>query len=193
MPADFINVISNQLPIFFIGAKFGVASVALYALTTRVLAAPISLMAGSILTVFKERASSEFRQKGECIEAYMYALRSLVTIAAVPFGIAWFLIEDVFAWLFGEDWRAAGKIAQLLVPMYFLKFISSPLSYSLYIGHWQKYDLLWQISLLTITWAAFNFSNDLMKAVQVYAIGYGGLYIVSLSMSYACSLGKGRR
>lgn len=190
MPGDFINIFSNQLPVFIVGARFGETLVASYALTVKVMAAPISLLAGSILTVFKERSASEYRQKGECIDAYMYALRSLFKVSVVPFAIAWFLVDDVFVWIFGESWKTSGDIAQIMVPMYFLRFIANPLSYTLYIGHWQKYDLLWQISLFILTWSVFVFSSDLMQAVRAYAIGYGILYIVYLAMSYTCAKGK---
>lgn len=190
MPADFINVFSNQLPIFFIGAKFGTISVALYALTVRVLGAPISLLAGSILTVFKEKAATEYREKGQCVDAYLYALRSLLTIALIPFCIAWLLAESAFALIFGESWRNAGQIAQILIPMYFLKFIASPLGYTLYIGNWQKFDLLWQVGLLFTTWAVFSHYGSLMRSVQAYAIGYGVFYLVYLTMSYLCAKGK---
>ncbi|WP_338617703.1 oligosaccharide flippase family protein [Pigmentiphaga sp. CHJ604] len=190
MPADLINVLSSQLPVFLLGAKFGTAAVAFYALTTRVMVAPISLLAGSILPVFKEQASSEYRENGSCLTAYLKMLKTLTLISIIPASLAFYLLEPTFSLLFGAEWMEAGTLAKTMLPLYCLKFIASPLSYTLYVGNWQSYDLIWQSVLLFFTAMIFSFAENLHAAVLYYTIAYSFLYIIYLGMSYRCAKGK---
>ena len=189
MPSDFINTFSDQIPLFLIATRFGVGSVALYALSLRIINAPIGLLANSILAVFKERAGRDFREKGNCRDAYLYTFKSLLLMAIIPFTLLFFLGEYAFVLVFGKDWSMAGRFAEVLAPMYFTKFIASPMSYTLYIANKQLQDLGWQVGLLAMTSAAFYFTENLMSAVQMYSFGYSFLYIIYLLMSYHAACG----
>jgi O-antigen/teichoic acid export membrane protein len=189
MPADFINTFSAQLPVFLIMARFGSASVAFYALTLRILAGPIGLFANSVLTVFKEQAGRDFRERGNCVAAYRFAFKSLFLLAIFPFVLLGGFGEKLFVFVFGAEWAVAGHYAQMLSPMFFLKFISSPLSYTLYIAHRQLHDLVWQVFLLAMTWASFSLTSDLASAVATYSLGYSCMYIVYIIMSFQAACG----
>jgi len=189
MPCDFINTFAAQIPLFLIAMRYGAASVALYALSLRVINGPIGLLANSVLAVFKEQASRDFREKGNCLDAYRYTFRSLLLMALIPFTLLFLFGEQAFVLIFGQDWALAGRFAELLTPMYFTKFIASPMSYTLYIANKQVQDLGWQIVLLAMTWAAFYLTGSLISAVQMYSLGYSALYIVYLFMSYRAACG----
>ena len=90
IPADFINVMSNQLPIYILNLYFGGVIVGFYALTQRVLAAPISLISASVLDVFRQRASSDYAKSGDCRSIFLKTLAGLTAISILPFG-AFFL------------------------------------------------------------------------------------------------------
>jgi len=189
MPSDFINAFATQIPLFLIAIRFGTASVALYALTLRVLSGPIGLLGNSILAVFKEQAGRDYRDKGNCLEAYYYAFRSLLLLAIIPFTLLFFYGEEAFVLIFGNEWSMAGRFAEILAPMFLMKFIASPLSYTLYIANKQLHDLGWQIALLLMTWAAFDLTGSLLSAVQVYSFGYSALYVIYLFISYRAARG----
>jgi O-antigen/teichoic acid export membrane protein len=94
---------------------------------------------------------------------------------------------QLFAFAFGESWRPAGELAQILAPLCFLNFIASPLSYVFFVTGKQKVDLLWQITLFVMTLCAFLAPGSLRQNVLWYAIGYSMLYLVYLHMSWQCS------
>ncbi len=94
---------------------------------------------------------------------------------------------DLFAWIFGANWRAAGELAKILAPLYFLNFIASPLSYVFFVAGKQKADLLWQVALAVTTVGAFALPGTLQESISWYATGYSLLYIVYLYMSWHCS------
>jgi O-antigen/teichoic acid export membrane protein len=97
--------------------------------------------------------------------------------------------EEAFVLIFGNEWSMAGRFAEILAPMFLMKFIASPLSYTLYIANRQLHDLGWQIALLLMTWAAFDLTGSLLSAVQVYSFGYSALYVIYLFISYRAARG----
>ena len=187
MPAALINNLAIQLPVIIIGFKFGVGAVAIYALMMRVMLAPISLMAGSILSVFKEKAAAEYRVSRQCSKSYIETFKSLFFLSIIPLVIGILFIKKIFILVFGIAWSDAGLLAQIMIPMFFLKFIASPLSYTFFISNGQKYDLIWQVSLLIFTFLTFFLSENLFSAVKVYSMVYGVHYIFYLAMSYMLS------
>lgn len=184
MPADFINSFAAQMPLFVIVAKYGSAAVAGYALVLRVLAGPIGLLANSVLAAFKDEAGRAYRDAGNCIVEYRYTFRSLAVLAVVPFSILFMFGKPLVVWAFGDTWSDAGTYAEILAPMFFMKFIASPLSYTLYIANKQVHDLMWQVGLLIMTWMAFYLIGSLQAAIAAYSAGYTFLYVIYLALSY---------
>jgi len=187
LPSNLLNALVGQLPLMMIGIRYGALPAGLFALTQRVLAAPISLLASSVLEVFKRQSVHDFQTLGNCSHAYRYTFKALLFLALGP-SIVLFLFSPVlFAWIFGEAWREAGQLAQILAPLYFLNFIASPLSYVFFVAGKQKVELVWQVALFSMTVAVFLLPGTLHQSVLRYAIGYSGLYLIYLHMSYQCA------
>ena len=190
LPSNLLNALVGQLPLFVIGARHGALAAGLFALTQRVLSAPVALLAASVLEVFKRQSVLDFRAHGNCREAYLYTFKALLLLGAGPSALLLLYSPTLFAWVFGEQWRRAGELAQLLAPLYFLNFVASPLSYVFFVTGRQKIDLVWQVALFGMTLGVFLVPGTLEQSVARYAIGYSALYLVYLRMSYQCSGNK---
>jgi O-antigen/teichoic acid export membrane protein len=187
LPSSLLNSLVSQLPLFMIGIKHGVLAAGLFALTQRVLTAPISLLAASILEVFKRQAVHDFETVGNCREVYRYTFKALLLLALGPSLVLLLFSPQLFSWVFGEAWRPAGELARILAPLCFLNFIASPLSYVFFVAGKQKMELLWQVALFLMTITVFMVPVSLHQSVLYYAIGYSLLYLVYLHMSYQCA------
>src|SRR3546814_3658320 len=164
LPAATINTVSAQLPVLIVASRFGTEFAGYLAMSLRLIGAPVTLLGRSVLDVFKRYASESFRQRGECRAEYLQTLRTL-TILSVGFCAAMLLFgETAFVLVLGEKWRMAGIIAMWMLPLYSLRFIASPLSYTFYIVDKQHVDLAWQRSeehtselqsLMRISYAVF--------------------------------------
>lgn len=187
LPSNLMNGLVGQLPLFLIGARHGILAAGLFALTQRVLAAPIALLAASVLEVFKRQSVHDFQTLGNCRDTYRYTFKALLLLGLGPSVLLFLFSPQLFAWVFGASWREAGELAQILAPLYFLNFIASPLSYVFFVAGKQKIELVWQVALLLMTATVFLLPASLHQSVLWYAIGYSILYLVYLQMSYLCS------
>ena len=194
LPSSLINTLVGQLPLLMIGLRHGALAAGLFALTQRVLSAPVTLVAASVLEVFKRQAVQEFQSLGNCRSVYLATFRALVLLAVFPSLLLFLFAPPLFSWIFGTDWRPAGEFARVLAPLCFFNFIASPLSYVFFIAGKQKMELRWQIALFLMTLAVFSAPLPMCKSVLWYAVGRSVLYLVYLIMSYQCSLnGNGHR
>jgi O-antigen/teichoic acid export membrane protein len=184
LPSSLLNTLVGQLPLFMVGLKHGAFAAGLFALTQRVLSAPVSLLASSILEVFKRQAMHDFQTIGNCREVYRYTFKALALVGLGPSLILLLFAPQLFSWVFGETWRAAGELVRILAPLCFLNFIASPLSYMFVVAGKQKVDLVWQVALFVMTVATFMSPLSLHDSVLTYSISYSLLYLVYLYMSY---------
>jgi O-antigen/teichoic acid export membrane protein len=190
LPADTINAASGQLPLLFIATRFGAEASGLFALTVRVLGAPIGLLGAAVLDVFKRSAASSYRDKGHCKAEYARTFWLLATVGGVLALGVMVAAEHLFVVAFGEPWRQSGIIAIWLIPMFALRFVASPLSYVFYIVGKQQVDLGWQCALLAMTLACFMLPLSLEASIKFYSAGYSFLYVVYAILSFHYSKGK---
>lgn len=193
VPADMINALSGQMPVFLMTAFFGSAVVGLFNLTQRILGAPISVIASAFADVFKQKASSQFNEIGNCKGLWKSTFKNLFVISLPVFVIIGLAAPSLFGLVFGPKWIGAGYYARLLAPYFFLAFIASPLSRTLYVAEKQKMDLFWQIGLFFITGAGL-YMGCRMKSpewcLMLFGAAYSIMYVIYLVMSYKYSSGK---
>lgn len=192
LPADAVNAATSQLPVLVVAARFGSEAAGLLAMAMRMLGAPMSLIAASVLDVFKRHAGQAYRERGECRVEYLHTFRILLAIAVVATVAIGFGAEPVFAVIFGDVWLGAGTMALWLLPRFAIGFVASPLSYMVYIAGKQHFDLMWQLALLAMTLASLLLIDSVQWALVSYSFGYCGFYLVYLYMSYQFSLGSRR-
>jgi len=194
LPSSLLNTLVGQLPLLMIGLRHGALAAGLFALTQRVISAPVTLVAASVLEVFKRQAVQAYQALGNCRRVYLTTFRALVLLALFPSLLLFLFAPPLFSWIFGADWRPAGEFARVLAPLCFFNFIASPLSYVFFIAGKQKMELGWQIALFLMTVGVFSAPLSLCQSVLWYAVGRSALYVVYLVMSWQCSLnGSGQR
>lgn len=190
MPADFISSLTGLMPVFLLGNRFGGEFGGQYSLMNKSVAAPAKLIAGSVLCVFKEEASRQYREHGECKAIYTTAFKRLAALGFIPYIVLYLFSENLFSLIFGDNWVQAGKIASILAPMLYLQFVASPLSYTLYLSGRQLMDLYWQITVAVIALVVFAFFEDKVSALYIYSSGLSIMYLINMRISYVAACGS---
>jgi O-antigen/teichoic acid export membrane protein len=193
-PSDFINNLINQTPIFLLQKYAGVSYVGYYNFTQRFLGLPQQFLSSAIVDVFKQKASYNYSQYGNCREVFVKTFKVLSLIAIIPFVIIILFAPSLFSFAFGQQWYNAGIFAQFLGIMFFFRFIISPLTYVYIIAGKMKEDFVLHIAFLVLTTASFYISNLLFEnknfMILIYACTYSIVYLVYLIRSYKFSKGN---
>jgi len=169
------NAGSRNMPVVLLNAIFGTATAGLFTLVQRVMGAPMVLVAGALGDVFRQEASHAYANTGNCRAVYQRTFQRLLVIALLPFTLFFFSAPFIFAFVFGEQWRAAGVYAQILTPMFFLQFVTSPLSSMYMIAEKQKMDLLWQLGLFLLVACSF-FAGYMFDSAKISLVAFSASY-----------------
>lgn len=189
VPSTFIEAMSSQLPVIMLGSFYGAEIVGLFAMSQRVVRTPIMMIGGSVADVFRQRASKKYSEKEDVRPEFIRTLKWL-TAVSMPIGVLFFFIApDLFAIIFGANWRIAGEYARILTPLFLLSFIVSPLSVMFMIAEKQEYDLIIQVLLVACSAlglaSGYFFSNSPKQSLAIFTGIYCLKYCVELILSYA--------
>ena len=192
LPAGVLGTVAEQLPVVWVGSRFGAEAAGLLALAQRTLGAAIGLVASSVLDVFRRDSARAYAERGECALAFDHALRLLLVMALLLALLVGAAGEPLFALVFGESWRRAGQIAVWLLPLFALRVVASPLSFMFFLAQRQGLDLIWQLALVLFTAAALGLPAQFKPALLSYAWGYAALYTVYVLMARRLSRPAGQ-
>jgi O-antigen/teichoic acid export membrane protein len=198
LPSGLSNASAIQMPIILITKFFDSMISGYYYLVEKVLTAPISLIGASVSSVFRQRAQEEFHTNGIYRKIFISTAKRLSLIGVVPFAIIGFYGPEIFSYVFGDKWTQAGSYAQILAPMFFIKFTVSPLLSSFYVSNKLKIDMYFQfIFALIVMLSIFvgNYLNNITVLISLLSasgsIIYLSLFIIAYSLSSQQSLEYG--
>lgn len=193
LPSDFINMFTNQIPLFMLNAYASTDAVGKYNMGNRILGLPVDFLSGSIGEIFRQRASQDYNETGSCNRIFVKTFKTLTLLSIIPFSILILFSPNLFAFILGEKWRGAGQYAQIMGIMFFFRFTISPLTYMYYIANRQKEDFYLHLLFLIVAYASFKIGfqtyGSANIALLVFSILYSCIYIIYLVRSYQFSLG----
>jgi len=175
MPSSLANVLSQHLTSIITSILFSVKTLGFYSFTLRIIGTPSALIGQSFGQVYITEASRQRKEFGNATQIFNSTLKKLLIISLPLFLIIFFLIEDIFAFVFGEDWRIAGQYAKILVPLFWAKFISAPISVTNSVFEKQQISLFWQLGLLLLTLLIFLFTYIYQQDFKTFLYFYSGI------------------
>lgn len=175
--------------IYFLTFFFSQAVVGLYGMTMRVLQAPFNLIGYSIGQIFLQEAAHQYHE-GKNIQPLIK--KSILRTAVVALPIVIILVitgPDIFAFVFGDQWRESGQFARILAPWFFLDFIRTPISQVPVIIGKQRQWLAWNvlaIITLTISLAACRIFNiGITESIMTFSFSQTIIYALSVFWIYS--------
>jgi O-antigen/teichoic acid export membrane protein len=186
--AGLLNTSSTQLTNILISSMFSVKTLGFYSLTQRLLAMPSALIGNSISQVLFQEASKEKQNTNYINISFYSTLKKLIFISLPSFFILYFIVEDLFAFVFGEEWKIAGTYAKILIPLFAISFIVSPLTILNQVNKKNKLGMQWQIGLLflymSILYISSYLSFDFITTLQSITFFISCYYLFFLYLIY---------
>jgi O-antigen/teichoic acid export membrane protein len=110
-----------------LGAFHGAAAVGFLGLGSRLIRIPMQLIGRSVGDVFLQEGARA-HESGRLGEVTQSVFRAAVCLGCVPSLLVLAAGEELVVVVFGEPWREAGVYVQILAPVVFFRFLSSPIS-----------------------------------------------------------------
>ena len=177
MPSSVLNALSAQAPVLLLTALFDLTVVGWFSLTLRILYLPGTLIGAAVGQVYYARIGRVDRIQSVPVTTGVF--RGLLTIGTGPLVVLAIAGQDLFAILFGEQWREAGRYAQWMAPWLLLVFIAIPLAPMVLVRGRQRTELVFQFALLVVrvtTLLAGWALHSPAAAVALFAFGSSALY-----------------
>ncbi len=122
-----LESLSSDLPVILFAIFFDAQVAGFFALGTRVLSVPASLLAETLERVFMGEASVRIRESLAAVRRLQVRMVLGMTAICLPFVLVLVLTGPaLFGWLFGPEWRESGVYVQLMAPMYLFLVVASP-------------------------------------------------------------------
>ncbi|PIC85447.1 hypothetical protein CSV72_13625 [Sporosarcina sp. P20a] len=192
MTTHSLEALSTNIPSLLLSKFFGSQHTGYYSLTIRTINLPMSLIGRSVGDVFLSTASKLYREQGECEALYRKTFNVLALIPIIPFVILFFFAEELYAFIFGEEWIIAGTYTKILIPALYLQFISSPLSHMFVIAKKIKLELFIQIFILLLSVMSFVIGYYYYESTEISLMIFSGVlvlkYLIFIYFSYKFSL-----
>jgi lipopolysaccharide exporter len=145
LPSNLLSKGSGSaVPILF-SALFSPHVAGLYWFTRRLISIATDSLGKSVRQVFAQEASSLVNQKKNIYRLYLKNTLGLTALGALPVLLITIFAPPLFEIVFGAEWREAGILAQWMVVMGFVEFISHPSTELIYILNYQKWQFYFQV------------------------------------------------
>ncbi len=194
MFSGMINMSAKELPKTLIGGAFGMGVLGFLSLAQRMLIVPISLISTSMSDVFFKYASEQYKEHKNAIDIYDKTLKRLFLIAIIPMAVLYLIAPFVFAFIFGEKWRVAGEITQLLIPFYLVYFVGAPLNTMFSIAEKQKWEMFWQVLFFSFSVGSIVISQflglDMKATILNFSIANSIVFLVGIFLSRKIAKGE---
>lgn len=194
MIGSLFNRLTTELPNIFISTLFNAATLGFYSLSYRILTVPSSFIGMSIGQVYMKQATEEKQNTNVAIKTFKSVVKKMIILGLPIFTFLFFFSEWIFAFVFGEEWCIAGKYAQIISPLLFIRFIVSPVSVTLSVFEEQVVSLFLQLGLLisviisfSVTWLANLKFLDFLYIFVALLVTY---YLFFLFILYKAAQGK---
>ncbi len=189
-----INSAMIHLPIIIISNFQTPLIVGFYALSNRVLQMPMALFNSGLSQVFLKNASDN-KSNSLVGPLVTKTLIRLIMLSIFPIFVILLIGEDIFSFIFGENWILAGKYLQILSLWAFSAFLVQPLSQLVNVYEKQKEAffinigrLLFRIGTLLI---CLIYNDDFIVTLFYFSVaGFisNVLFLIWLLKLVGCSL-----
>ncbi|ASP29967.1 hypothetical protein CHH26_06770 [Qipengyuania flava] len=111
-PTDFLNSASQAVPVILLSSFFSPTSAGFYVLTRSILNLPANILSAAVGNVVYARFGELKRNSLKLFPLLLKVTLSLMCLAPIIAGLAYFLAPTVFSFVFGQEWKEAGRYAQ---------------------------------------------------------------------------------
>jgi len=185
VPSSFVNVISLQILVVFIGIYFTKEQLGYFGLANMVILLPISFITQSVGSIFFQKTSEHVNlgNNKEVKKVFYQTLKMLLFIGLPAFLLLYFGSEYLFPVVFGSNWEITGLIAKSLSIVFVSQIMVGPISIILISLGKLKLNAFWQygrfvIMAIYMLCLIYFYELEFLQFIKWYAYGSALLYVI---------------
>jgi O-antigen/teichoic acid export membrane protein len=152
-----LDSLALVMPVLFLTNVFGATITGYFALASRIINLPSSLISSSVAQAILPRLAIDKTKTGRTAPLVEKALNKLILLSCVLF-ISLQFSPWIFQLFLGANWKTAGIYAKIMAAAVTIRFVVSPLSVVLIAYQKQEILAYWQLAYMVSTAAALGIS-----------------------------------
>jgi len=180
-PQNFINAVSQSLPVILLTAYFGAASAGQYSIALSLLGVPAALIGGSVMSVFYPRVTEAVHNHENVRGLIIKATLGMMAAGCLPYLLVMAFGPLLLPVIFGDQWSESGRYAQWLAPWLFLQFANRPAVAAIPSLGLQKgllvYELFSTGSKVVALWVGFVLYESAIVSVALFSLAGIAAYV----------------
>ena len=181
-PADFLNSLASNLPAIFLGALYGTSATGAYVLAQRIVGTPMMLVGSAFSDLYRQMVGQRAAARQQYWDITLRMLGFVAPIGASVLALVLLFGEAAVGALLGAQWGLVWNICAIMIFVYVIRFIVSPLTFSFYLAHRHIEDLLLQacsaLAVSAIFLAARTYQWPLERSLGGLAIALTVVYSI---------------
>ncbi len=189
VPGGLVNAAGAVITPLGMYGYFSASSAGHFGIVERCIVGPLGILGVAISQVFMADLSRMIRERRPGMVAMYWVIVRRTLIAGVAIAVVCaIIIPHVVELLFGREWAAAGRFAQLLTPLFAVTLTASAVGMTLLISGYQRLQLIWEVMRLLAmagVWLLVSGANLTAEAaVAAHGVAGTAMYAVYIGFSH---------
>ena len=157
-PAAFLNILATSMPVFMLAAFDGQDATGYFANAYKLTYLPMSMVGMALGQVFFERNARLKTDKKQTAVISHQLIDIMFWVALLPVVILIVWGDQIIPFILNERWAEAGVYIQIIMPFYFVMYLTTSFSSAFVTYDKLKIQLIYNICFLSITAGALYFA-----------------------------------
>jgi len=189
-PGRYVNLLSQQLPIIYISVFFIPSDLGSYTFSNSIINLPVQLLGMAVNPVFFQNTSERYLERPETLKNFTWkTILLLMLIGIIPFLTIIFFGEEIFDYIFGDEWSMAGQLASILAIGAFFQYLVYPIN-----SHFltlSREKLLFKIQIVQlfvrsmILFMSYLLKLSLIDMLWIFTLGNVILYLIQIIIIFS--------
>lgn len=189
VPASFFNNFSYLSLNFFIGSLYGMDQLGYYSLSFQMLGVPLTLISQNIGTIFFKEASNEYHNSNT-FRSTLLRTSILLLCITIPITIfIYYFAPTICQYFLGSKWRISGEYIRILIIMFGIRFIVSPISSGILIAGRNRVEFYGQLCFFVVNicmyfYSYYVYNISIEKFLLIISLSYSFIYCLWFYIIY---------
>ena len=184
-PTTLISSLAGQLPMLMLSRYAGPEFLGFYAFAVRLMDGPANVLSQSVGQVYIKAASDAYHSGAQVLyKTYYNTVQKMALVGFIPVLAALFLSPWIVELVFGSEWKPSGRMVQILIIMWYVRFIARPISITYSVVDRQEFTTYLIVTYIVLQFIGMYWFREnpiyMLIGLSVAGVLFYAVYIVAI-------------